>query len=83
MSAAWWALGAGSLLAVSRAASAQKHPVRALLANAVLGIAALSLIDLAAEYTQVTLPLNWFSAFVSVVLGAPGVLLLLLVRLWI
>ena len=83
MSAGWWALAGVCLFAVSRAAAGQKHPVTALLANAVLGVAALGLVDLAAEFTLVNLPLNWFTAFVSVVLGAPGVVLLLLANLWI
>ncbi len=83
MSAAWWAAAGGCLLAVSRAAAGQKHPVGMLLANAVLGVAALGLIDLAAEYTGVSLALNWFTAFVSVVLGAPGVVALLALNLWI
>ena len=83
MSGAWWAAAGASLWCVSRAAAGQKHPVKALLANAVLGVAALGAVELAAKYTAVSLPLNWFTAFVSVVLGAPGVILLLLLRLWI
>ena len=37
MSGAWWAAAGASLWCVSRAAAGQKHPVKALLANAVLG----------------------------------------------
>ena len=73
----WLALAAVCLLAVSRAAAASSHPGRAALGGAVLGVAALGLVNLTAAFTGVSLPFNWFTAFTSVVLGAPGVVSLL------
>ena len=73
----WLALAAVCLLAVSRAAAASSHPGRSALGGAVLGVAALGLVNLTAAFTGVSLPFNWFTAFTSVVLGAPGVVGLL------
>ena len=44
------------------------------------GIAALAAVDVLAGYTGVALALNYATAFVAVVLGAPGVVMLLLLR---
>ena len=50
MSGAWWAAAGASLWCVSRAAAGQKHPVKALLANAVLGVAALGAVELRRKF---------------------------------
>ncbi len=69
------------LLAVGRAAAAQRHPLRAVLGSALCGIGALALLALLAPCTGVMLPLNRFTGFVASVLGVPGVIALLLLRL--
>ena len=74
-------LGAACLVAVGRAAAASRRPVRSILAGAVCGVAALAALALLAPYTGVSLPLNRFTGFVAAVLGAPGVIGLLLLRL--
>lgn len=77
-----WAVPAGvCLFAVARAAAKSTHPVGAILGSALLGMAALGLVNLTGRATGVVLPLNGFTAFVGVVLGAPGVVCLLLLGL--
>lgn len=80
MTALWLAAGV-CLLAVARTAAKSAHPARAILGSALLGMAALALVNLTGRTTGVTLPLNGLTAFVSVVLGAPGVVCLLLLGL--
>ncbi len=75
------AAGALCLLAAGRAAAKSRHPVRSVLAGAVCGLGALAALALLAPWTGVALPLNRFTGFVAVVLGAPGVVLLLLLNL--
>lgn len=62
---------------VGFAAGRAKHPVRASLASALAGISALGAVNMLAPFTGVGLALNWFTSFVAVVLGAPGVITLL------
>lgn len=62
------------------AASKAKHPMRRALGSAVCGAASLGAVNLMAGYTGVSIALNYATAFVAVVLGAPGVILLLLLR---
>lgn len=50
--------------------------------NAVLGFAAMWLLNLTTAYTGLHLGLNWFNGLVVGVLGIPGFALLLLVR-WV
>lgn len=71
------ALSTGCVLAVLRHA---KHPLGRAAQSALGGIAALAAVDVLASYTGVALALNYATAFVAVVLGAPGVVMLLLVR---
>ena len=47
------------------------------------GAAALGAVNLMAGFTGVTIALNYATSFVAIVLGAPGVVLLLLMRVWI
>lgn len=45
-----------------------------------IGLGAFAAVNLLAGYTGVTLSLNYFTSFVTVVLGAPGVICMLVVR---
>lgn len=67
---------AGVVLAAKKA----KRPLRRALGSAVCGIASLGAVNLMAGYTGVAIALNYATAFVAVVLGAPGVVTLLLLR---
>lgn len=51
-----------------------------LLLNAVIGFAALLLLNFVGAPLGVSLNLNWFNAIVTGVLGVPGVILLLLIK---
>ena len=78
-----WLTAAGGfcLLVVARCAARQRHGIRALLGGAVCGVAALAAVALLSPYTGVTLPLNPFTGFAAAVLGAPGVVGVLVLRL--
>ena len=75
------AAGAAAAAAVLIAAVRSGRPVRALLASAAQGLCALGAMDLAAAFTSVSLGAGWFTVGVSAVLGLPGVIGLLLLRL--
>ena len=66
-----------SVIGVVLAASKAKRP---LLGSAVCGAASLGAVNLLAGYTGVSIALNYATAFVAVVLGAPGVVTMLLLR---
>ena len=51
-----------------------------LLFNALIGFAALLLLNYVGAPLGISLNLNWFNAIVSGVLGVPGVILLLLIK---
>lgn len=70
-------LSTGCVLA---AAGRARRPFLRVLGSAVCGVAALGAVDLLANYTGVSVALNYATSFVAVVLGAPGVVLLLLLR---
>ena len=80
---AWpvWAAVAVILLAVGLAAGRHRRPLAAGLVSAVSGVAALGAVNMLAPVTGVGLALNWFTSFMAVVLGAPGVVCLLMLRL--
>ncbi|MEG0910114.1 MAG: pro-sigmaK processing inhibitor BofA family protein [Ruthenibacterium sp.] len=59
----------------------KRHPLLGALKSAGCGIAALGAVNVCASFTGVGIALNWGTAFVAVVLGAPGVIGLLLLRL--
>ncbi|MEG0166443.1 MAG: pro-sigmaK processing inhibitor BofA family protein [Ruthenibacterium sp.] len=59
----------------------KRHPLRQTLKSAGCGIAALGAVNIFAGFTGVGIALNWGTAFVAVVLGAPGVICLLVLRL--
>ena len=57
-----------------------KRPLLRALGSAVCGAASLGAVNLLAGYTGVSIALNYATAFVAVVLGAPGVVTMLLLR---
>ncbi len=69
-----------SLLGTAAAAKDARHPVRRALSGALSGAAALGAVNLMAGYTGITIALNYATAFMAVVLGAPGVVTMLLLR---
>lgn len=68
------------LLAVCTALRKVRRPVLRALASAGCGAAALGAVNLFAGYTGVGIALNYATAFVTVVLGAPGVITMLFLR---
>ena len=66
---------------VIRAAAAQEGALRAAV-NGILGLAALLIVNLSAEFTGLHLGFNVFNGITAGVLGIPGVVLLLLVQ-WV
>lgn len=76
-----WAAAAAALLAVGFAAARHRRPAGAALSSAVAGIAALGAVNMLAPFTGVGLALNWLTSFAAVVLGVPGVICLLAMRL--
>lgn len=75
------AVGAGILLAVLIALFHSGRPVRGLLGSSVQGICALAAVNVAGTFTGVSLGLNWLTGGVCAVLGIPGVITLLLLKL--
>ncbi|MTS79744.1 hypothetical protein GMD55_18415 [Ruthenibacterium lactatiformans] len=69
-----------SVIGVVLAASKAKRPLLRALGSAVCGAASLGAVNLLAGYTGVSIALNYATAFVAVVLGAPGVVTMLLLR---
>lgn len=69
-----------SVAGVVLAARRSEKPFLRALGSAVCGIASLGAVNLMAGYTGVAIALNYATAFVAVVLGAPGVITLLLLR---
>ena len=78
---ALWAVAALALLLVSWAAARTKCPLKQVLISAVTGTGALALAALLAPITGLTICLNTFTSFFAVVLGVPGVVCLLVLRL--
>jgi inhibitor of the pro-sigma K processing machinery len=78
-----WIMAGVSAAAVSLAACAQRHPLRRAGLSALCGCCALGLVKVLTAYTGVGIALNHASAFVASVLGIPGVVLLLALRLFV
>lgn len=72
--------GLVSLLGTAGAASRSSRWLSKAISSSVCGVACLGVLALLAPYSGIVLALNWFTAFVAVVLGAPGVVTLLLLR---
>ena len=77
--ALFWAMV--SLAGVVAVLVKTKHPLFYALKSAGCGAAALGAVNLLAGFTGVTIALNYVTSFVAVVLGAPGVVLLLILRI--
>lgn len=75
------ALVALCALIVAIVASRAKHPIRTALASGALGTACLGAVNLTAAYTGVSIALSYGTALCAVALGAPGVILMLCLRL--
>lgn len=78
---AWGFLGGICLWLVCRGAGRMLHPIRALLTSALCGLGALSAVNALGGYTGILLPVSPASCLISGILGAPGVILLLLLNL--
>lgn len=81
----WAALALLGLFLVMAAVRLFKSPLRLVLrvgVNAVLGLAALWLLNLTSDFTGFSLGVNWFNALTVGILGVPGFCLLLLVK-WV
>ncbi len=74
-------VGGGVAVAVLATAIHTGKPLRRLLLSAVQGLCALGAVDVLGGFTGVSLGLSWFSVGVCGVLGAPGVVGLLLLKL--
>ncbi|MBQ8610761.1 MAG: pro-sigmaK processing inhibitor BofA family protein [Oscillospiraceae bacterium] len=72
-----WILAGVSVLGVALAATHQRRPLAAAGISAVCGCCALGLVNALSSFTGVGIALNYATAFVTAVLGVPGVVLLL------
>ena len=68
---------------LNHAAAHQRRPVRSLLVSALCGAAGLAAVALLSPLTGFSLPLNTFTAGCSVILGLPGVILLLVLNVFL
>ena len=71
-----WLMAAVSAVAVTVAALREKRPLAAAGLQTLCGGCALGLVNVAALWTGKAIALNFVTAFVSAVLGVPGVILL-------
>lgn len=70
-----------ALLSVLTVLRGAHRPLGSAVLSAGAGIAALAAVNFFGAYTGVTLAVNWATAFAAVVLGVPGVIGTLLLRL--
>lgn len=78
--AALWAVAAALTLAVFVALVRGGRPLRTALSSGVQGIGALLAVNVAGIFTGVSLGVNAFTALCCAVLGAPGVVALLVLK---
>lgn len=76
-----YALGIGAALIILIALFRTQKPIRSLLGSGIQGICALAAVNVAGAFTGISLGLNLFSGLCCVVLGIPGVISLLLLKL--
>lgn len=69
------------LAGVLAALAKTRHPFLRAGASALCGVGALAAIDLLSGLTGVAIALNYATSFVAIVLGAPGIVMLLLMKL--
>ena len=72
---------AALLVLMGFVASRHKRPLRTVFASALAGASALGAVNMLAPFTGVALAMGWFSSFMAVVLGVPGVITMLLLNL--
>ncbi len=77
----WGILGGVIALAVLVTVFRGRNPVRRLIGSGVQGLCALAAVNVAGAFTGVSLGLGLFSGIYCVLLGIPGVLSLLVIRL--
>ncbi len=75
------ALAAGIALAVLVALFKTKKPVRSLVGSGAQGVCALAAVNIAGAFTGVSIGLNLFTGIGCVVLGIPGVVAMLVLKL--
>ncbi len=73
-------IGALCILIICIALKKTKNPFKEAFLNALCGVASLGAVNLFALQTGVFIAVNYFTAFVVVVLGAPGTISLLILR---
>ncbi|HIW74549.1 MAG TPA: pro-sigmaK processing inhibitor BofA family protein [Firmicutes bacterium] len=76
-----WVLAAGIAVAVLAALVKTKRPVRSLVGSGAQGLCALAAVNIAGAFTSVSIGLNLFTGLSCVVLGIPGVVAMLVVKL--
>lgn len=79
----WIGIGIIALIAVVLVLKLLSAPIRIamkLLINGLAGFVVLFLLNFAGEWVGISLGINWVNAIVVGVLGAPGVVLLLLLK---
>ena len=69
-----------SLILVCVSLARCRHPWRGAFLSAGCGVGALGAVNLFASYTGVGIAVNWCTAFAAIVLGAPGVIAMLIMR---
>ena len=75
-----YALGILVVVAVGIALIKSKRPVRGLLSSGIHGICALAAVNVAGAFTTVSLGFNLLSGLCCLVLGIPGVITLLVLK---
>ena len=81
--AIWLIFGAGCIVLISAVAAKSRRPLFAVLGSALLGAGGLAAVNLLSPYTGIALGLNWVTGFVAAVLSLPGIITLLLLRLFL
>ncbi len=74
-------LGIICVIAICIALKKTKKPLKEAFFNAACGVASLGAVNLLALQTGISISINYFTAFVVVVLGAPGTISLLILRM--
>lgn len=76
-----WVIGGAIAIAVCVALFRSRRPVRGLVGSGAQGICALAAVNIAGAFTGVSLGLNLFTGIACIVLGIPGVITMLVVKL--
>ena len=76
-----WVIGGAIAIAVCVALFRSRKPVRGLVGSGAQGICALAAVNIAGAFTGVSLGLKLLTGIACIVLGIPGVITLLVVKL--